>query len=279
MSTISGPASRTQSAPGRIRTCGPRIRSPLLYPAELRALDEGIHCTAVPQRGAILPLLSFPGKQFRSKPRGPSPLPNACLSPRFTPSPLLTNYGTFRGGSGGSTMAAGSTFRSGGEESGVKPVPRIGWPSQAGGDFSARGTAGGGPCSTGGFDWGVGGASAGRGATGGVSSGFFRLGSGSFADSDGGGAAGPTPGIGPGVEMGPRTTGGSSGSYRPPGAVGPGGGTVLAPGSGGSEGGSEGGFPAGTGGSGGSVISPPTGGAGGAHPTGNTGISFFPSDS
>ena len=27
-------------APDRIRTCGLRIRSPLLYPAELRALDE-----------------------------------------------------------------------------------------------------------------------------------------------------------------------------------------------------------------------------------------------
>jgi hypothetical protein len=27
-------------APGRIRTCDPRIRSPLLYPAELQALES-----------------------------------------------------------------------------------------------------------------------------------------------------------------------------------------------------------------------------------------------
>ncbi len=28
------------NTPGRIRTCDLRIRSPLLYPAELRALDD-----------------------------------------------------------------------------------------------------------------------------------------------------------------------------------------------------------------------------------------------
>lgn len=27
-------------APGRTRTCGPRLRRPMLYPAELRALDR-----------------------------------------------------------------------------------------------------------------------------------------------------------------------------------------------------------------------------------------------
>ncbi len=35
---------RSQGAPGRIRTCGPRIRSPLLYPAELQAhIPHGRH--------------------------------------------------------------------------------------------------------------------------------------------------------------------------------------------------------------------------------------------
>ncbi len=36
------------SAPGRIRTCDPRIRSPLLCPAELRA--RGVKCL---QKGTI----------------------------------------------------------------------------------------------------------------------------------------------------------------------------------------------------------------------------------
>lgn len=31
-------------APGGIRTLDPRIRSPLLYPAELQALVLGTHC-------------------------------------------------------------------------------------------------------------------------------------------------------------------------------------------------------------------------------------------
>jgi|GEM_PF-1127797 hypothetical protein len=34
----------SHGAPGRIRTCDPRLRRPLLYPAELRALDESLHC-------------------------------------------------------------------------------------------------------------------------------------------------------------------------------------------------------------------------------------------
>ncbi len=82
-----------KSAPCWTRTSDLRIRSPLLYPAELRALDEGIHCTAMPQRRAILPLLSFPGKQFPSKPGGPSPLPNASQSPRFTPRARVDQLG------------------------------------------------------------------------------------------------------------------------------------------------------------------------------------------
>ena len=34
-----GARRQARGAPGRIRTCGPRIRSPLLYPAELQAHD------------------------------------------------------------------------------------------------------------------------------------------------------------------------------------------------------------------------------------------------
>ena len=37
-------------APGRIRTCDPRLRRPLLYPAELRALDESFSLQTLLQR-------------------------------------------------------------------------------------------------------------------------------------------------------------------------------------------------------------------------------------
>ena len=32
-------------APGRTRTCNPRLRRPMLYPVELRALNRGRYCT------------------------------------------------------------------------------------------------------------------------------------------------------------------------------------------------------------------------------------------
>ena len=40
----------SHGAPGRIRTCDPRLRRPLLYPAELRALDESFSLQTFLQR-------------------------------------------------------------------------------------------------------------------------------------------------------------------------------------------------------------------------------------
>jgi len=44
------------SAPDRIRTCGQRIRSPMLYPAELRGLVDAQSATLLPATAGNLTL-------------------------------------------------------------------------------------------------------------------------------------------------------------------------------------------------------------------------------
>jgi hypothetical protein len=42
--------SEKDGAPGRSRTCDPRFRKPMLYPAELRAQTKTFHFTEKPVR-------------------------------------------------------------------------------------------------------------------------------------------------------------------------------------------------------------------------------------
>ncbi len=50
---VRGEATESQNTPGRTRTCNLRIRSPLLYPVELRALGVGLCCFNIGLSAAV----------------------------------------------------------------------------------------------------------------------------------------------------------------------------------------------------------------------------------
>jgi hypothetical protein len=58
---------RVGGAPGRTRTCDPRLRRPMLYPTELRAPLPILHQVVLPSPGRIAPLPSMAGARSRQR--------------------------------------------------------------------------------------------------------------------------------------------------------------------------------------------------------------------